>query len=158
MPQQSEDPELEFTNRVVTAEWFAQQTQVIAELGGKAEVLDEEIANLQVHLRRKERELQNVRLSILARCYGKITKSADKVVQEAFIRSMAVELKETDTLTKLDLELEDIRQEIEIREPRRDQYYTRLKILKDSQESARQYLDHEKLQTRINLMNSGKNV
>lgn len=149
LPFQDEDTELQFTNPVVTAEWFAKLTHTIADLGGKAETLEEEIANLKVHLRRAESDLSRFRRTILADSYSKITKSADKIVQDAFVLLMSKELGRDKELSTLENDVEDLRQQIEVREPRKDQLYTRLKILKDSEDAAKQYLDHEKLQMRM---------
>jgi hypothetical protein len=155
LPFQADDKEFEFTNDVVTAEWFAKNTETIAHLSGLAEVLEEEIANLHVHLRRKEYFLTRVKNRLLAKNYTKITKSADKSIQDAFVRYQVTEEGKEAEYEMMEQEIEDIRRMIEVREPRRDQLYSRLKALRDSQESARHYLDHAKLEKRLQALTQG---
>lgn len=156
LPFQEDDREFEFVNDVVTAEWFAKNTETIAHLSGLAEVLEEDIANLYVHLRRKEYDFSKFKNRLLSENYGKITKSADKVIQEAFLRHLVADDEKLSTeMDALENEIEHIRRLIEVREPRRDQLYSRLRALRDSQESAKHYLDHAKLEKRLQAMTSG---
>jgi chaperonin cofactor prefoldin len=156
LPHQAEDSEVSFTNPVVTAEWFAEKTSTISELGGQAEAIEEEVANLKIHLRRAESSLSKLKRRILAASYEKITKSADRTIQDAFVIRQAKELGWEEEFNNIEDMLEEIRREIEIREPARDRLYLRLKTLKDSQESARHYLDFEKLEMRNKLQNEGR--
>lgn len=156
LPHQTDDNALQFTNDIVTAEWFAKNTKVIAELAGLAEVLEEDIANLRVHLRRHEYELYRFKTKVLAQHYDRITKSADRVIQDAFLRRVVAETQQERELSAIEETIEDLRKRIEIREPRRDQLYSRLKALRDAQDSAKQYLDHAKLERRIQASNGGQ--
>jgi hypothetical protein len=150
LPHQTEDTEFPLVNSVVAAEWFAKKTSDIAYLNGQAEILTEEIENLKVHKRRKETSFARFRRKLLADHYDKITKSADKEIQAAFLLKIA---RETELgllrLETFEEELEEITRQIEVREPRRDQFHTRLKALRDSQDAARQYLDFNKLEMRL---------
>lgn len=151
LPQQDEDKDFPLVNSVVAAEWFAKKTSDIAYLNGLAEILTEEIENLKVHKRRKETSFARFRRRLLANNYDKITKSADKEIQSAFLLKIAQEDKNEETrLLRFEDELEEVTKQIEVREPRRDQLHARLKALKDSQDAARQYLDFNKLEMRLN--------
>jgi hypothetical protein len=158
LPHQTEDASFEFTNDVVTAEWFAQKTASIAHLSGLAELLQEEIANLYVYLRREEYALYRFRVKLLSEHYDKLTKSADKEVRDSFIRRMASETGRLAVLEAHEDTINDLRRRIEVREPRRDEFYARLKALQLSQESARQYLDHAKLEKRLLAATQGQRV
>src|SRR4051812_44920862 len=91
LPQQNEDQDFPLVNSVVAAEWFAKKTSDIAYLNGLAEILTEEIENLKVHKRRKEAAFGKFRRGLLADNYDKITKSADKEIQAAFLLKIARE-------------------------------------------------------------------
>ena len=149
LPHQEEDANYPLVNPVVASEWFAKKTTDIAYYGGLAEILTEQIENLKVHRRRKEVEFAKFRRRILANVYDKITKSADKEIQAAFLLKAAREAGKEAELDQLEEELEQIVRQIEVREPRRDQLYARLKSMKESQDAARQYLDYNKLEMRI---------
>lgn len=151
LPQQDEDKDFPLVNSVVAAEWFAKKTSDIAYLNGLAEILTEEIENLKVHKRRKETTFARFRRRLLADHYDKITKSADKEIQAAFLLKISKESKiDHEALFKFEDDLEEITKQIEVREPRRDQLHARLKALRDAQDAARQYLDFNKLEMRLN--------
>jgi hypothetical protein len=155
LPFQAEDDEVQFVNPVVAAEWFAQKTQDIAYLNGLAEAIEEEVANLKVHRRRAEHAFAKFRRRLLASNYAGITKSADKEIQAAFLLKIAEQQGKLDELETHEEEIEQIVRMIEVREPRRDQFYARLKAIKDSVESAKQYLDFSKLEMRLAGNTSG---
>jgi hypothetical protein len=111
-------------NSVVAAEWFAKKTSDIAYLNGQAEILTEEIENLKVHKRRKETSFARFRRRLLADHYDKITKSADKEIQAAFLLKISKESRiDYEALLKFEDDLEEINRAIEVREPRRDQLH-----------------------------------
>jgi hypothetical protein len=150
LPQQDEDKDFPLVNSVVAAEWFAKKTSDIAYLNGLAEILTEDIENLKVHKRRKETTFARFRRRLLADHYDKITKSADKEIQAAFLLKISKESRiDYEALLKFEDDLEEINRAIEVREPRRDQLHARLKALRDSQDAARQYLDFNKLEMRL---------
>lgn len=150
LPFQTDDRNFQFVNPVAAAEWFAKKTSDISFLNGMAELLEEEIANLKVHLRRKDEELNKLRRRLLSGAYDKISKSASTEILNAFVLTLAEAGGKGIKLTELEDQKEEIVKSIEVREPRRNQLYARLKAIRDSQDAARQYLDYNKLEQRLN--------
>lgn len=145
IPFQNEDDELQFANLVAVSQHFIKAVGLAAQLGEQAEALTEQLANVTITLERKQRDLSEFRKSILAKHYKRISKSAGKDVQEAFIRAMADEDGREQELIDLDAEIEKLTREIEIRTPRVAQYKARLKMLEMTMGWGKQYLDFEKL-------------
>src|SRR3954467_10046234 len=85
LPFQTDDRNFQFVNPVAAAEWFAKKTSDISFLNGLAEILEEEIANLKVHLRRKDEEIGRVRRRLLANAYDRIAKSAGTEILNSFV-------------------------------------------------------------------------
>lgn len=149
LPFQTDDRDFQFVNPVAAAEWFAKKTSDISYLNGMAELLEEEIANLKVHLRRKDEDLSRLRRKLLAGAYDRVSKSASTEILNAFVLKLAQDEGRGPKMTELEEEKEDIVRSIEVREPRRNQLYARLKAIRDSQDAARQYLDYNKLEQRL---------
>lgn len=148
IPFQEEDEEFQFANPVVVGQYFLKAVGTAAYLGEQAESLTEQVGNLRVQLDRKKRDLSKFRRSVLAAYYKEITKSASSEVQDAFIEKKADEMGRLKEMQDLEEEIENLVRELEIREPRLDQYRTRLKLLENSLNWGKQYLDFEKLMIR----------
>jgi hypothetical protein len=150
LPFQTDDQNFQFVNPVAAAEWFAKKTSDISFLNGLAEILEEEIANLKVHLRRKDEEIGRLRRRLLANAYDRIAKSAGTEILNSFVLKLAEDDSKGPQLAKMEEEKEELVRSIEVREPRRNQLYARLKAIRDAQDAARQYLDYNKLEQRLN--------
>lgn len=145
IPFQEEDEEFQFANPVVVSQQFVKAIGTASYLGKQAEILTEQIGNLKVTLDRFKRERDKLRRRILANHYKEITKSASSEIQDAFIYKMAQEDGLSKELLEIEAEIEDLTREIEVREPRVDQYKTRLRLLETSMNWGKQYLDFDKL-------------
>lgn len=150
LPFQEDDQQFQFVNPVAAAEWFAKKTSDISYLNGLAEILEEEIANLKVHLRRKDEKLGRFRRKLLANAYDRVSKSASTEIQNAFVLKLAEDEGKGVEFCSLEEDREELVRSIEVREPRRNQLYARLKAIRDAQDAARQYLDYNKLEQRLN--------
>jgi hypothetical protein len=155
LPTNHEDDSFEFVNRVVAAEWFADKTEDIAKLAQLNEAVLKQIKNFKVAQERLRRQVKTFRRKVLAKHYNQMTKSASPEVQDAFILRCAIEDGEEAELLALEDEIEQLEFEIERRVPFRDMVDTRMKTLQLAMESAKQYLDAEKLEAKIRL---GRNV
>jgi hypothetical protein len=145
IPFQEEDGNFQYANPVVVGQYFIKAVGVAAFLGQQAETLTEQIGNLRVSLDRKKRDLAKVRRKVLSESYKEVKSSASTEVQDAFVHRKAHDLGFGVELETLENEVEALVRELEIREPRLDQYRSRLKLLELSMNWGKQYLDFEKL-------------
>lgn len=148
IPYQEDNDDFQFVNPVVVARQFVKAVGEATTLGNMAEVLTEQLANLKVQLDRKERELRSFRREVFSKHYKEITRSAGSEIQDAFLRNKAEEDGRLPELLSLEADIESLRKEIEVREPRVDQYRLRLKMMETIMVWGKQYLDYEKLVTR----------
>jgi DNA repair exonuclease SbcCD ATPase subunit len=145
-----ENDDFEFANRVVVAEHFLRLQGMAAQLTAKSTALTSEVANFDVHLNRKQRELKRLRRSLLARNYSRITKTAKDEVQDAFIIMLAEESNQLEEIHSLEQDIEELTQKIEARTPRLNEFKSDLKAVERTAEYCKQYLDYEKLEMRVN--------
>lgn len=145
IPFQEEDGDFQFANPVVVAQYFIRAVGTASFLGHQAEMLTEQIGNLRVKLERAKRDLAKFRRRILSRHYSEITKSASSEIQEAFLHKIIHADGEELEFKRLEDEIEALTKELEIREPRLEQYRARLKVLETSMNWSKQYLDFDKL-------------
>lgn len=150
VPFNGEDQEFEFVNQVVVAEHFIRLQDLVAEINERSLDLTNELRNLEVHLKRRTRDLAKVRRTLMARNYSRLTKTADKDVQEAFILMVA---EENPTflaqMNEIESDIEDLTQKIESRKPLIEEFKDKQKLVEKIAEYAKQYLDFRKLEIRI---------
>lgn len=145
-----EETGTEFVNPVVVADMFALATGMAAKLAQEAEVISEQIANLEFEKAKLMRQLAKIRRTIFADHYNKITKSASAEIQDAFIMAMADEGQKKQILA-LEDEIEDCVQKIGRLTPRLEKIRFRLRTLEKNMEWAKQFLDYDKMQARIHM-------
>jgi len=149
IPFQELEEDVQFVNPVVVANGFMKAAAQAKALGEKMEVLSEQMANLNIALERKRREMAKLRRDLLAAHYTKITKSAPSEVQEAFLITVANTEGRLPDLLAIEQEIERLTRELEIREPRLNQYKARLRMLETIVGWGKQYVDYDKLLLRL---------
>jgi HAMP domain-containing protein len=141
---------LDFVNAVQVAEMFAKHTSTAAFLAHKAERLTGEVNELEFKRVQAQRELKRLRREVVARNFKGIPKSANADMQEAFILSVMTD-EERAHHDALETEIDEFTDDIGQRMPALEKYRARLKVLEKTMEWMKQYLDFDKLQTRVNL-------
>lgn len=151
LPFNDEDPNFEFVNDVIASEHFVRLQHLLSKLTERIKDLANEVHNLEIHRNRATREIQKIRKVLFARNYSRITKSADKEIQDAFIFLVASEAGDEilSQLSALEDEVENITREIEIRQPRLNEYRNDMKLIEKVGDYVKQYLDAEKLRMKI---------
>lgn len=138
----------EFVNPVVVADMFAGATSRAARLAQEAEVISEKIAKLDYERGRAQRSIGKIRRAIFADNYSKITKSAGSEIQDAFVLAMADDA-QREQIKAFEEEIDAHSDKIGKLTPRLDRIRFRLKTLEKNMEWAKQYLDFDKMLTRI---------
>lgn len=138
----------EFVNSVVVADMFATSTGTAARLAQEAEVISEKIAKLEYEKGKVSRQIAKLRRTIFAEHYNKITKSAGTEIQDAFVLSMADE-GQRQLLLSLEDSVDESQDKIGRLLPRLERVRYRLKVLEKNMEWAKQFLDYDKMLTRI---------
>jgi hypothetical protein len=144
----------EFVNPVVVADMFAAATAISARLAQEAEIISEKLAKLEYEMAGYEREVAKIRRTIFADNYSKITKSAGSEIQDAFVLAMATNEQRLE-LTTHEEEIATRKDKIGRLTPRLDRLRYRLRVLEKNMEWAKQYLDFDKMLTRINMQGRG---
>jgi hypothetical protein len=139
---------VEFINPVQVAEMFARATTIAAKLAQEAETLMHESADFEFRRTQCQRQLKRLRREVLAKNYKGITKSANAELMDAYFYSVLTE-EERELLVSLEDESDEYTDEIGARQPRLELLRTRLKNIERNMDYMKQYLDYEKLQTRI---------
>lgn len=145
------EDEFEFANPVQVSQSFIRGTALSAQLAEQAEALAEELANFEVLLSRSQRKLGKLRRELLANHFSGIKTSASSEIQDAYILTIARDDGRLQELEDIEEEIDRFQREIELREPRLAHIRSRLKRLDKKMDWAKQYLDYEKLMTRIGM-------
>lgn len=149
IPFQDEDESYDFANPVVISQDFLRATALAAEIGEKAEVLTEELANLEILKERAIRRRNALIRDIMVNHYDSLSKSARSTVHEAFVYKKAKDEGRLPELCEIDADIEKYTREIEAREPRLSQFKNRLRLIENKMEWAKEYLNYEKHVDRI---------
>lgn len=148
IPINEEHKGFEFVNRVDVAEHFLKMVAYAARLGRLLEELLIDIDALDEQLAHHDKLLYIARVKVLAEGYTKLAKSADREMRDVFIYAHA----SPDALAEL-TRLEGAREILEserrkrIRE--REKLRHRLKFMDYKADWAKQYLDNDKLERRL---------
>jgi chromosome segregation ATPase len=135
-------------NSVQVAELFAKCTSIAARLAHKAEKLTDQIQSLDFQRSQAQRDLKKLKRGILAQHFKGLPKSANAEIQEAYLLSVMSE-EQRQEFDALEVEVDTLNLEIGARTPKLDRYRARLKQLERNLDWMKQYLDFDKLQTRI---------
>lgn len=145
-----EDENFQLVNPVVAAEWFLDNQSRLARLGYLNERLTEEIANLEVQLEWKKRDLALLERELIPLVYQRIAKSASSKIVDAHIPLVAREKGKEEALNSLSREIEELTREVERRKPAREKVQMRMKILSTIEANIANFLNWEKLEKRVN--------
>lgn len=148
IPFQNEDDIVQFANPVEVQRHLLLATAYSNYLGGQMEILTEQIATFEVERDRFQREKTRLERDILASNIDSIAKSASEPVRAAFIYAKATETQRT-KMRELEESIEEKTRLIEARQPRVDQFKSRLKVLEFKTDMAREYLYQERSINRV---------
>lgn len=137
-----------FVNPVHVSDMFATVTGVSSHLSWEAEILTEELANLDFELRQEEREWLRLRRAILVDHFQEIKASWGSEVLEAFIIHAAGERLEE--LLAVEERIAELKTSMAAIKPRLEKLAKRLHAVNKNMEFAKQWLDYDKLLQRIN--------
>lgn len=142
----------ELVNRVVAAESFVKRQSMISRLCYQREVLEKKLANMEVQLTWKERELSKIHHRIISSMLqdGTISRSTSSKIVDAMIPAVAVKMGLDDELGALEREVEELRRDVERRRPMRDILTNRIQTVFKLADHTREYLQFEKLELRMN--------
>lgn len=153
IPVNTENKDYELVNPVVVAERFVEVTHDMAQLAQHAEEGSDAIASLELDLSVNMRKTSKIRKRLLADNYDDVTKTASSEIQEAFILKCARDAGEEvlSTLENLEIERQDLESKISDHKLALEKIKNRMKLIQINMELAKQYLDHEKLLTRVSM-------
>lgn len=149
IPFQEEDPEFQFANPVIVSEQFIKAVAQGARIGERSEVLVRRLKKLNSIKKDITRDLAKLKQEILAKFYSEVTKTASPDIMAAFIRRKAEEVDREDELAGLLKELDTVDAEIDDVQDQLDILKDRMKFLDKAMDWARQFLDYDKLQQRL---------
>jgi uncharacterized coiled-coil protein SlyX len=149
IPFQVEDDEVSFANPVRVQRSFLEAVSELAYYGEKAERLTEQIAKLEAQRDAIRAGLRRLRREFLASEYSRITKTASSDIQEAFILNVAIQKGRDGELKEIEQTLEQKEEQLRALVPKLRKVEARMKALQRREEWAREYLNFEKLMTRL---------
>jgi chorismate mutase len=138
----------DFINPVQVAEMFADNTGLAAWLAHEAEQITAELNDLSEQDTKLERQQARLRRQVLADNLGSFKASYNTEAQDAFIFAAANEADRAQLL-RLEQERDEVADKVAAIKPRSERNKHRLKVLERNMEYAKQYLDYDKLMTRI---------
>lgn len=150
VPFNDEDESLEFINPVVVAEHFARITALNARLASQSEGGSSRLAELEADLKRENREIDKLRRKVFADNFNDVTRTAPKEIQDAFILSRA-DQEVLDQLTEHEDNKAYIEDEMDVVKAALDRIRSRMRLIEKTMDWAKQYLDYEKLLTRVEM-------
>jgi hypothetical protein len=147
LPLNTEDPEFEFVNAVTVSDKFAEATVMNGVLSREIEQAAQALAEAEHSYDIAKRNLAKLRRRIVADNYGKLTKSADRETQEAFVLAHAYD--KTELLSELEEE-----EELYFREKGRlkmqyDKLKARLWAFERTMTYLTEWLNNDKFRTRM---------
>jgi len=155
IPFNDEDREFEFVNPVELSERFIEATGIAANYGQITEQWTNELNRLDRERSDIARQIAALRRKILAENYAGITKSAGAEIQDAFVLKCAREMGLEDQLLALEKKHEEVQVKIDTLSARLELLRHRLKVLEKSMDWAREYLNFQKLDMRLEAQGRG---
>lgn len=145
----------DFVNPVEVAEMFAAATGIAAELGGQAERITSQIANVEYQLAQKEREMAKLRRLLIADNFGAVKSGWSNTVLEAFILDAAMRGGKYEHYIALENEIDAHQDNLGLLKPRHEKLKHRSRVLERNMDMAKQYLDFDKLMQRVTTHGRG---
>ena len=136
-------------NPVTVADKFIEAFGLGVELASEAEALSEVVHGLKADIASNERVLKRIRLNVFANNFSEVKASWKEDMMEAFVLSTADSQQVGELLAAYD-EIDRLSEELVDSDKRLDTLNKRYKIHVTLMEWARQYVDYDKYQGKLN--------